>query len=70
MSMNLSLIALKLGEVDEALSLVNRALELNSHYLKALLHRAQVHKTKEMFDEAVRDFEVINLLPVQSVCLF
>jgi len=57
MSMNLSLIAFKLGETDEALTLVNRAVELNGSYLKALLHRAQVHKAKEMFDEAVRDFE-------------
>jgi len=60
MSMNLSLIAFKLGETDEALTLVNRAVELNGSYLKALLHRAQVHKAKEMFDEAVRDFEVRN----------
>jgi len=62
MSLNLSLIALKLGEVDEGLTLVNRAVELNPSYLKALLHRAQLHKTKEMFNEAVSDYEAAQKL--------
>lgn len=60
MSLNLSLIAFKLGEMDNALTCVNEALDLNPSYLKALLHRAQVHKAKDMYDEAVRDFEVLT----------
>ncbi len=63
MLMNLSLIALKLGEADEALVLVNKAIDLNSSYLKAILHRAQIHNVKELFDEAVRDYEVSH--PIQ-----
>jgi len=67
--MNLSLIALKLGEADEALVLVNKAIDLNSSYLKAILHRATIHNVKELFDEAVRDYEVNYTIQFQLLCI-
>lgn len=54
---NLALIAQKLNQLDESLDACGKAIELNSGYLKAYIHRARVYVAKEMYDDAVHDFE-------------
>jgi len=54
---NLALIAQKKGDLDESLNSCKLAIELNPSYLKAVLHQAKIHTQKEMFEEAVRDYE-------------
>jgi len=37
----------------------NKAIVLNSTYLKAIIHRAKLHQLKELYEDSVRDYEVI-----------
>ena len=42
---------------EDALSHLNKALQLNPTYLKALVKRGEVHQQLENFDDALRDFQ-------------
>jgi Tfp pilus assembly protein PilF len=44
--------------LDDALNYAGKAININPSYYKAYVHRAAVHGAKEMYDEAVRDYEV------------
>jgi len=54
---NIALITLKQNKLDESLAACSKAIELNSKYLKAIIHRAKVYVQKEMYDDAVHDYE-------------
>lgn len=57
---NLSLIYNQQRMYDDALQYANRAIEINTAYYKAYMHRARINNAKELYEEAVRDFEVIS----------
>jgi len=59
LTFNLSLIAHKSGNLDESMLHCNKAIVLNSTYLKAIIHRAKLHQLKELYEDSVRDYEVI-----------
>lgn len=54
---NRALVNTRLGSIRDAVADCNRVLELNSHYLKALLLRARCYNDLEKFEEAVADYE-------------
>jgi Tfp pilus assembly protein PilF len=45
---------------DDAVQHASKALDINPSYYKAFVHRAAVYNSKEMYEEAARDFEVFN----------
>lgn len=53
----MALIFNKLNKLDESIASCTKAIDLNSSYLKAILHRARLYCQKEMYDDAVHDYE-------------
>lgn len=47
----------KLGQIQEAIADLNRAIELNEDYSKAYNKRGDLYMLKEEYEEAARDFE-------------
>ncbi|XP_076362377.1 tetratricopeptide repeat protein 1-like [Tachypleus tridentatus] len=64
----------KLEQNEEAISDCTKALDLNPSYLKAILRRAQLHKTSEKLDEALTDYQQVleidpNILEAREACM-
>jgi DnaJ family protein C protein 7 len=51
---------LKQGLRKEAIQDLNKALELNDEYVKALIKRSEIHMQMENYEEAVRDLEKVK----------
>lgn len=47
---------------EDALQYATKAININPGYYKAFVHRASVYNSKEMFEEAGRDYEVSRFL--------
>ncbi|MBN1496863.1 MAG: tetratricopeptide repeat protein [Spirochaetes bacterium] len=45
---------IQLGNYDKALIYLNRAIELNPHFIYAYIALARVHATKKMFSESIQ----------------
>jgi len=54
----LSLLGHKQKNYAEAVSRATKAIEIDSNYMKAYCQRASAYAAQEMYDEAVRDYEV------------
>jgi len=54
---NLSLIFNKQRMYEDALQYASKAININQSYYKAFVHRASIYNSKEMYEEAGRDFE-------------
>ncbi|XP_013784931.1 tetratricopeptide repeat protein 1-like [Limulus polyphemus] len=64
----------KLEQNEEAIFDCTKALDLNPSYLKAILRRAQLHKTTEKLDEALTDYQQVleidpNILEAREACM-
>jgi DnaJ family protein C protein 7 len=57
---NRATVAAKLKKLKESIQDCTSALELDEKYFKAVLRRAKSYMDLEMFDEAVRDYELAN----------
>ncbi|CAG7678294.1 unnamed protein product [Allacma fusca] len=62
---NLALVSGK-NSLDNSLLYVNKAITLNPNYVKALLHRATILMNTEKFDEAIKDYELVEKLDPTS----
>ncbi|KAI1293545.1 DnaJ -like protein subfamily C member 7 [Halotydeus destructor] len=57
--LNRAIVHNKLGKQHSALEDCNKAIELDSNYIKAYLKRARLHMDLEMFEESVRDYDLV-----------
>ncbi|RWS26742.1 dnaJ subfamily C member 7-like protein [Leptotrombidium deliense] len=65
---NKSVVALKLGNVKEAIDSCSKAIHLNPGYFKAYLRRAKLNLDSKHFKDAIMDYEaVIRLKPEKGL---
>jgi DnaJ family protein C protein 7 len=53
---------MQLGKLKESVEDCTSALQLDEHYVKAVIRRANSYMELEQFEEAVRDFELAHRL--------
>lgn len=56
MLLNIAIAQVKLGNNDEAMRALNRAIKFNPKYAKAYVKRGEVYMLLEDYKEAVKDF--------------
>jgi len=62
MSLQLSLIAYKMGDMTAALEKVSHSLALNGIYVNGLLHRAHLYRRLKMYGQAIQDLKAAQKL--------
>jgi DnaJ family protein C protein 7 len=60
--LNIALCQLKLTKFEDALASLNKSLQCNPQYAKALLKRGEVNLKLENYEEALRDLQACNNL--------